>query len=54
MSIARGSLSELETQVIIAKELGYVETIDSVQSRTQNLFKLIGGLVNKLKDRGND
>ena len=54
LSIARGSLSELETQVIIAKELGYVETIDSVQSRTQNLFKLIGGLVNKLKDRGND
>ena len=31
LSIARGSLSELETQVIIAKELGYVETIDSVQ-----------------------
>ena len=54
LSVARGSLSELETQVIIAKELGYVETIDSIQSRTQNLFKLIGGLVNKLKDRGND
>ena len=54
LSIARGSLSELETQVIIAKELGYVETIDFLQSRTQNLFKLIGGLVSKLNDRGSD
>jgi four helix bundle protein len=47
--IARGSLSELETQVIVAKNLGYVRDISDLQQSIRRLFKLLGSLLQSLK-----
>ena len=51
--IARGSLSELETQLIISHELGYLSEISNVQKRIDRLFSLIGGLLRSLRERAN-
>lgn len=48
--IALGSLSELDTQLIIAERLGYgdtkkqLETINSIKSKMINLIKYLKGL----------
>ncbi len=51
LGIARGSLSELETQLIIARELGFIQSIEDIQKSIDSLFGLIGGLINHLKGR---
>lgn len=51
LSISRGSLSELETQVIIAGELGYLESTESILKKIDILFGLLGGLINSLRIR---
>ena len=51
LAIARGSLSELETQVIIAKELGYIEASNELNSSLESVFALLGGLVNSIRRR---
>lgn len=51
LSVARGSLSELETQVILAKELGYINDNLQIMGRIENVFGLIGGLIRSLKSR---
>jgi four helix bundle protein len=51
LSIARGSLSELETQVILASDLGYLEEDEKIIVRIDQIFKLLGGLVNSLQKR---
>ena len=51
--IARGSLSELETQITIAKEIGYIA--DNVKNnlfiRIEKLFGLLGGLIKSIQKR---
>jgi four helix bundle protein len=49
--IARGSLSELETQCRIALRLGYVQQIESVLDTIDNTFSQLGGLINAIKKR---
>jgi four helix bundle protein len=49
LGVARGSLSELETQLIIARELGYLDAIPS--ERIEQLFALMGGLINHQRKR---
>ncbi|MDD4202144.1 MAG: four helix bundle protein [Candidatus Omnitrophica bacterium] len=46
--IAIGSLSELETQLIIAKNLGYINEalFDEIVSENEELAKMIHGLIN--------
>jgi len=44
LNIARGSLSELETQLIIAADLGYVTTEDPVFAMIERVSKLLTGL----------
>ena len=51
--IARGSLSELETQLLISYDLGYLLDISDIQERIERLFSLIGGLLRSLRERGN-
>jgi four helix bundle protein len=51
LSISRGSLSELETQIILAKNLGYLSDPNDVLTRIDRLFALIGGLMNSLRKR---
>jgi four helix bundle protein len=45
LSIARGSLSEIDTQLELAKRLGYVADDQAVQLELDRVFGLIGGLL---------
>jgi four helix bundle protein len=51
LSISRGSLSELETQLIIAKELGYMPESNEIMIRIDALFGQLGGLIKSLRER---
>ena len=46
--IARGSLSELETQWVIAQELGYATTSAELNRHMDKLFAQIAGLIKSL------
>ena len=50
LSIANGSLMELETQLQIVNRLGYIETanLDSILLRTGELGRMLHGLQNSL------
>ena len=49
LGIAKGSLCELETQILIAKNLGYIATTDALEERINEVARLLNGLVNSLK-----
>ncbi len=51
LSMARGSLSELETQFIIAEKLKYLESESDIFSRLDVAFGLIGGLMKSLRSQ---
>ena len=51
LSISRGSPSELETQLIIAKELGYMLESNEIMLKIDGLFGLLGGLMKSLRVR---
>jgi four helix bundle protein len=51
LSISRGSLSELETQVLIADKLGYSFDSKNILSRIEKIFGLLGGLIKSLKEK---
>ena len=48
--IARGSLSELETQLRIAYELGYSQPQSELDALIDHLFSLISGLLKTQRD----
>jgi len=48
LSIARGSLSELETQLLIAADLGYLPAEHAAFALLERVSKLITGLHRKL------
>ncbi|GAB7027924.1 four helix bundle protein [Geotalea toluenoxydans] len=50
LSITRGSLSELETQVMIAADLGYMDG-SQVGAKIDQLFALLGGLMKSINSR---
>jgi four helix bundle protein len=47
--LARGSLSELETQLVISRELGYVRNSIHVDELVERVFRLIAGLITSNK-----
>lgn len=47
LAIARGSLSEVETQLLIAKRQGYLENADTLFALTDKTSRLITGLQKK-------
>jgi four helix bundle protein len=49
--IARGSLSELETQLRIACELSVCTDVGVVEEKIDLAFKLLGGLINKAREK---
>ena len=53
LSIARGSLFEVETQVLVANRLQYLQAAqrDNVLSTTQEIGKLLNGLMKSLRAR---
>ena len=48
LSISRGSLSELETQIILAKELNFMKSNKELLEKINGVFGLLGGLMNSL------
>jgi len=50
LNIARGSLSELETQLLIAVEPGYLEKNHPVFSSVDRVSRLVPGLHKSVKD----
>lgn len=52
LHIALGSLSELETQILIAGNLDYIPNVEQLTSETEILRKLLNGLIYSLKKRG--
>lgn len=51
LSIARGSLSELETQVILAGDLAYLEDNLPLLARIDRIFGLLGGLISSMQKK---
>ncbi len=49
LGIARGSLSELDTQFVIAHELAYIDQIAPIELAISDVFGLLNGLINSLK-----
>ena len=51
LSISRGSLLELETQVLLCEKLGYLkrEQTRLVLADIESMSKMLGALINKLK-----
>jgi len=46
--IARGSTFELESQVIIAADIGYIENPDAITERTNEIARMLNGLLRYL------
>lgn len=53
LSIAHGSLSEAETQLLIARRLDYLEKteLDDVMNVAAETGRLVNGLINSLADK---
>jgi four helix bundle protein len=49
--IARGSLSELEAQLLISERLGFIDNADIPLQLIDKIFALLGGLINSIKNR---
>ena len=49
--IARGSLMELETQILLSHDFGFIGNHDSLMKRTNKTYALLNGLMEKLRDR---
>jgi four helix bundle protein len=47
--IARGSLAELETQIIIATQLGYINEHEHWQPELERVFAKLAALINRLR-----
>ena len=50
LGMARGSLSELETQLYISRELGFVTNAQDVDVRIEEIFRMLAGLLASLRD----
>jgi four helix bundle protein len=48
VNIARGSLNEMETQLLLAQELDYCRLPDDLQQNIERLHALLNGLRNSL------
>lgn len=49
--IALGSLVETETQLIISKEIGYLNDISYLSQEVENIRKMLIGLIKHLKEK---
>ncbi len=49
LSIAQGSLSELETQIIIGNNLGYIRSVATILKELDEISKMLIGLSKSLK-----
>jgi four helix bundle protein len=49
--IALGSASELETQILISKELRFIDNIENELASIQSIMKMINGLIRHYKKK---
>ena len=49
--ISRGSLAELETQMLLSSDLGYLKNIKDYLIRMEEIRKMISGLIRHLKSK---
>jgi four helix bundle protein len=51
LSIARGSLSELETHLLLSQRLGYLDAaeVPSVLNEVEEILKMLAGLISKIQ-----
>ena len=45
LTLARGSLSELETQLVISRELCYIKDSAEIDALMDRVFRLVAGLI---------
>ncbi len=53
-SVALGSASELETQIIIGQKIGYFYDIQEYIDKINEIKKMLNGLINSLKRKNKD
>ncbi len=51
LRISRGSLYELETQIIITKELNYINDSESLERLIIEISKMLNSLIKKLEEK---
>ena len=53
LNIARASLSELETQILLARDFGFVDEKShaSISETLDHAFGVLGGLINSLRNK---
>ena len=49
--ISMGSLSEVETQLIIARELGFVNDTADIEQDIRNVRKILSGFINYIQSK---
>ena len=47
--ISMGSLSEVETQILLAKRLGFIENVQNITQDIVKIKQMLNGLINYLK-----
>ncbi len=52
LRIARGSLFELETQLLIIKELNYIKDCEKEKDLIIEISKMLNSLIRKLEEKG--
>ena len=49
MNVASGSLAEVETQLFIAKSLGYIDDLNAIDKQMETVQKLLAGFKKHIK-----
>lgn len=52
--IARASLYEIETQILLALDLGFLDEIEGPRNQTIKCLKLLNGFIKYFQDRSSD
>ena len=52
LRISRGSLYELETQILITKQLNYINDCELVEDLIIEISKMLNSLIRKLEEKG--
>ena len=51
LRISRGSLYELETQILITKQLNYINNSEEIESLVTEISKMLNSLIKKLEEK---
>jgi len=51
LRISRGSLYELETQILITKELNYINDSETIENLIIEISKMLNSLIKKLEEK---